>query len=209
VSSSLFTPYRLGQIQLADRLVTAPMTRNPAAADALPANSMVTRGGRIFLQLMHAARISHPSLQPDGALPVAPSAIRPAGQVFTVEGLQDFIEPRGLETEEVEQVVREFAEAARLAIEEGGFDGVEVHDAKGYLPHQFLAQGSKQRTDRYGGSAGNPSRQQLRGHPRALHGGDLCGRRRRPGSRWAWPTCTSSRRRRPSPRRSAAAGREP
>lgn len=115
-------------------------------------------GGRIFLQLMHAGRISHPSLQPGGGLPVAPSAVRPAGQVFTTDGLQDFVEPRALSTEEVEQVVAEFAEAARLAVEQGGFDGVEVHGANGYLPHQFLAEGSNKRTDRYGGSAENRAR---------------------------------------------------
>ncbi len=116
------------------------------------------RGGRVFLQLLHAGRISHPSLQPDGGTPVAPSAVRPAGQVFTADGLQDFVEPRALETEEVEAVVREFAVAARLAVDEAGFDGVEVHGANGYLLHQFLAEGSNQRTDRYGGSAENRAR---------------------------------------------------
>ncbi len=205
--SSLFTPYRLGPIELANRLVMAPMTRNRAGADGLPTDSMVTyyaqragagliitegtrpsaagqgypntpgshtaeqaaawrkvtdamyvRGGRILLQLMHAGRISHPWLQPEGGLPVAPSAVRPAGQVFTAEGLQDFVEPRALVTEDVEQVVGEFAEAARLAVQEGGFDDVEVHGANGYLPHQFLAEGSNQRTDRYSGSAENRAR---------------------------------------------------
>ena len=207
MSSSLFTPYSLGEIELPNRLVMAPMTRNRAGADGVPTDSMVTyyaqragaglivtegtqpsavgqgypntpgihtaeqaaawrkvtdavheRGGRIFLQLMHAGRISHPSLQPDGGLPVAPSAVRPAGQVYTAEGLQDYVEPRALETAEAEQIVREFAAAARLAIEDGGFDGVEVHGANGYLPHQFLAEGSNRRTDRYGGSAENRSR---------------------------------------------------
>ena len=89
---------------------------------------------------------------------VAPSAVRPAGQVFTPEGLQDFVEPRPLETEEIAGVVQDYADAARLAIEEGGFDGVEVHGANGYLPHQFLAEGSNQRTDQYGGSAENRAR---------------------------------------------------
>ncbi len=207
MSSSLFTPYTLDRIELANRLVMAPMTRNRAGADGVPTDSMVTyyaqragaglivtegtqpsavgqgypntpgmhtaeqaaawrrvtdavheRGGRIFLQLMHAGRISHPSLQPDGGLPVAPSAVHPAGQVFTADGLQDFVEPRALETGEVRQIVREYAEAARLAVEEAGFDGVEVHGANGYLPHQFLAEGTNQRTDRYGGSAENRAR---------------------------------------------------
>jgi N-ethylmaleimide reductase len=116
------------------------------------------RDGRIFLQLMHAGRISHPSLQPDGQLPVAPSAVRPAGQVFTVEGLQDLVEPRALETDEIAGIVQDYAEAARLAVEEGGFDGVEVHGANGYLPHQFLAEGTNSRTDEYGGSAQNRAR---------------------------------------------------
>ncbi len=85
-------------------------------------------GVRVFLQLMHAGRISHPSLQPGGGLPVAPSAVRLTGQVFTTDGLQDFVEPRALSAEEVEQVVAEFAE------------------------------GSNKRTDRYGGSAENRTR---------------------------------------------------
>jgi len=114
--------------------------------------------GRIFLQLMQAGRIPHPSLQPGGGLPVAPSAVRPAGHAFTTDRLQDFVEPRALSAEEVEQVVAEFAEAARLAVEQGGFDGVEVHGSNGYLPHQFLAEGSNKRTDCYGGSAENRAR---------------------------------------------------
>jgi N-ethylmaleimide reductase len=207
MTSPLFSPATLRSLQLPNRLVMAPMTRNRAATDGIPTESMTTyyaqragaglivtegtqpsaagqgypntpgihtaeqaagwrrvtdavheQGGRIYLQLMHAGRISHPSLQPDGGRPVAPSAVRPAGQVFTTEGLQDFVEPRALETEEVEAVVAEFAEAARLAVDEGGFDGVEVHGANGYLPHQFLAEGTNQRTDRYGGSAENRAR---------------------------------------------------
>lgn len=133
-------------------------TAEQAAAWRAVTDAVHERGGRIFLQLMHAGRISHPSLQPDGGLPVAPSPVRPAGQVFTPEGMQDYVEPRALETAEVEQTVRDFAAAARLAVEDGGFDGVEVHGANGYLPHQFLAEGTNQRTDRYGGSAGNRSR---------------------------------------------------
>ncbi len=115
------------------------------------------RGGRIVLQLMHAGRISSPSVQPGGGRPVAPSAVRPAGQIFTYEGVQDYAEPRALEAEEIAGIVREYAEAARLAVE-AGFDGVEVHGANGYLPHQFLAEGSNRRTDAYGGSAANRAR---------------------------------------------------
>ncbi|MEO6918747.1 MAG: zinc-binding dehydrogenase [Collimonas sp.] len=108
-------------------------------------------GGLIFLQLMHSGRISHPSMLPGGALPVAPSAIKPAGQSFTATGLMDFVEPRTLGTEEVAAVIEEYANAARLAIE-AGFDGVELHAASGYLPEQFLSSGTNHRSDRFGGS---------------------------------------------------------
>ena len=108
-------------------------------------------GGRIVLQLWHVGRISHPSLQPRGGLPVAPSAIRPDGQAFTAEGLQPFQTPRALETREIDGVVEQFAAGARNA-KEAGFDGVEIHAANGYLIDQFLRDGSNRRTDRYGGS---------------------------------------------------------
>jgi N-ethylmaleimide reductase len=109
-------------------------------------------GGRIFIQLQHCGRISHPSLQPGEALPVAPSAIRPAGQAVTYAGMQDFVTPRALATDEIAGVVAEFAAAARLA-KVAGFDGIEVHGANGYLIDQFLRDGSNQRSDAYGGSA--------------------------------------------------------
>jgi N-ethylmaleimide reductase len=111
-------------------------------------------GGLIFLQLMHCGRISHPSMLPDHALPVAPSAIKPAGQVYSSAGLVDFVEPRALETAEVEAIFQEFGTAARIAIEVG-FDGVELHAASGYLPEQFLSSGTNHRTDRFGGSLAN------------------------------------------------------
>ena len=115
------------------------------------------RGGRIFLQLMHTGRISHPDLLPGGATPVAPSAIRPAGQVWTASGQQDFVTPRALSTEEVAGVVDEYRSATRHALN-AGFDGVELHAASGYLPEQFLSSGTNQRTDGYGGSLANRSR---------------------------------------------------
>ncbi|MFJ4699119.1 alkene reductase [Streptomyces sp. NPDC088768] len=105
-------------------------------------------GGVIFLQIMHTGRIGHPSLT--GLTPVAPSAVRAAGQVFTDEGPQDFVEPRELTGAEVEETVADFARAARNAIE-AGFDGVEIHGANGYLVHQFLAPNSNVRTDAWGG----------------------------------------------------------
>lgn len=114
-------------------------------------------GSRIFLQLMHTGRISHPSLQPDGILPVAPSAVQPAGQVYTATGPQDFVMPRALTTEEVSGVVNEYRIATRHALE-AGFDGVELHAASGYLPEQFLSSSTNQRTDRYGGSLANRAR---------------------------------------------------
>jgi N-ethylmaleimide reductase len=102
-------------------------------------------GGRIVLQLWHVGRISHPSLQPSGGLPVAPSAIRPDGQAITAEGLQPFQTPRALETGEIDGVVQQFAAGSRNA-KEAGFDGVEIHGANGYLIDQFLRDGSNRRT---------------------------------------------------------------
>lgn len=114
-------------------------------------------GGRIFMQLMHCGRISHPSLLPDGAQPVAPSAIRPAGQTWTGSGLQDFVTPRELRIDEIAAVIDEYRMATRRALE-AGFDGVELHAASGYLPEQFLSSGSNLRQDQYGGSATNRAR---------------------------------------------------
>jgi N-ethylmaleimide reductase len=114
-------------------------------------------GGRIALQLWHVGRISHPALQPGGALPVAPSAIRPAGQVFTGSDMQDYVTPRALETDELPGLVEDYAEAARNAMA-AGFDAVEVHAGNGYLLDQFLRSSSNQRTDAYGGSQANRAR---------------------------------------------------
>lgn len=114
-------------------------------------------GGRIFLQLMHTGRISHPSMLPQGALPVAPSAIKAAGQAYTMSGMADFVTPRALATAEVAGVVDEYRLATRRALE-AGFDGVELHAASGYLPEQFLASGTNERTDQYGGSVANRAR---------------------------------------------------
>jgi len=115
------------------------------------------QGGRIFLQMWHVGRISHPSLQPEGALPVAPSAIRPAGEVFTETGLQPFVTPRALDVAEIPGIVDSFRKGAENALR-AGFDGVEVHAANGYLPDQFLRDGSNTRTDAYGGPVANRAR---------------------------------------------------
>lgn len=114
-------------------------------------------GGRIFCQLWHVGRISHPSYQPDGALPVAPSAIRPAGQVFTGTAMEEYATPRALEVSEIPGIIAEYAHGARCA-KEAGFDGVEIHNANGYLLDQFLRDGTNQRTDEYGGSVENRAR---------------------------------------------------
>ncbi len=114
-------------------------------------------GGRVFLQLWHVGRISHPSLQPNGALPVAPSAIKPDGETFTETGLQPFVTPRALETREIPGIVAQFRQAAENALE-AGFDGVEVHGANGYLLDQFLRDGTNRRDDDYGGSLENRAR---------------------------------------------------
>jgi N-ethylmaleimide reductase len=115
------------------------------------------RGSRIFLQLWHVGRVSHPSLRPDGSLPVAPSAIAADGNAFTYEGMKPYPVPRALETDEIPGYVRKFAVAAGRAIE-AGFDGVELHGANGYLIDQFLRDGTNRRTDRYGGSLENRAR---------------------------------------------------
>ena len=114
-------------------------------------------GGKIALQLWHVGRISHPDLQPGGALPVAPSAIRPAGQVYTGQGMKDFVTPRALRTEELPALVATYARAARNAMD-AGFDGIEVHAGNGYLLDQFLRSSTNQRTDAYGGSKENRAR---------------------------------------------------
>jgi N-ethylmaleimide reductase len=206
MSADLFSPVNIGRLQLPNRIVMAPLTRNRAAAGDVPQPMHVTyyrqratagliiseaspispqgvgypgtpgiyseaqvagwqavtqavhgAGGHIFQQLWHVGRISHPDLQPGGAAPVAPSAIRPAGDAVTTTGLQPFVTPRALEPDEIQAIVAQYATAARNALQ-AGFDGVEVHAANGYLIDQFLRDGSNQRTDDYGGSLENRSR---------------------------------------------------
>jgi len=109
------------------------------------------KGGRIFLQLWHVGRISHPDYQPNGELPVAPSAIKPKGQVWTGKEMADYVVPRALHIEEIPGIVAEYVKGARLA-KEAGFDGVEIHNANGYLLDQFLRSGTNTREDGYGNS---------------------------------------------------------
>jgi N-ethylmaleimide reductase len=196
----LFTPVKVGPLELPNRIVMSPMTRIRAGEGCVPSERMVryysqrasagliitegthpspmgrgytyppglhseeqaagwrkvtdavhAAGGRIFVQLMHAGRVSHSSLLPDHALPVAPSAIAVSGQVHTFGGKEPFETPRPLETEEIPAVIEEYRRAAALSIA-AGFDGVELHAATGYLPNQFQVTGSNRRTDAYGGS---------------------------------------------------------
>jgi len=204
---NLFSPYKLGDLELPNRMVMAPLTRNRAGDGNVPGQlngtyytqrvsagliiaeatqvspeglgypatpgihspaqvagwKLVTdavhqHGGRIFLQLWHVGRISHPDLQPGGALPVAPSAIAPTvGQAATYEGMKPFVTPRALETSEIPGIVEQYRQGAKNALE-AGFDGVEVHGANGYLLDQFLRDGTNKRTDEYGGSIENRAR---------------------------------------------------
>jgi N-ethylmaleimide reductase len=202
----LFSRFRLGSLELPNRIVMAPMTRNragpgnaPTALNAahyaqrasaglivaeasqvspqglgypgtpgihsdeqvagwkLVTDAVHAAGGRIFLQLWHVGRISHPALQPDGALPVAPSAIAPAGQAWTLDGMKPYVTPRALATAELPGIVAQYRAGAANA-KAAGFDGVEVHAAHGYLLDQFLRDSTNRRSDAYGGSAENRAR---------------------------------------------------
>ena len=151
------------------------------------------RGGKIFLQLWHTGRLSHPDLH-DGELPVAPSAIAPEGQAFTNDGMKDFVTPRALETDEIPAIVQDYRHAA-LCARQAGFDGVEIHSANNYLLDQFLRDSTNRRTDRYGGPPENRRRLMLEvveavGKDAALSAAVRCGtssrarRRLRPQQCW-------------------------
>ncbi len=200
--SPILKPMTLGDLQLPNRIVMAPLTRSRSSeagvvpdfaadyyaqrADAgliiseatnisaqargyamtpgiwspeqVEAWQKVTRTvhryrGRMFLQLWHTGRISHPDLH-GGALPVAPSAIAPKGQAFTNDGMKDHVTPRALETDEIPALVEDYRHAAQCA-KDAGFDGVEIHAANNYLLEQFIRDSTNRRTDRYGGSIEN------------------------------------------------------
>jgi N-ethylmaleimide reductase len=114
-------------------------------------------GGKMFIQLMHAGRMGHPSNTPHGRNSVAPSAVRPAATIVTKSGHAEIPTPRALDAEEIPGVIAEYRHAARCAVEAGA-DGVEIHGANGYLIHQFLAPNTNVRTDDYGGSIENRAR---------------------------------------------------
>ena len=206
MASDLFSPVKLGSINLKNGMVMAPLTRNRAGENGVPQTINATyyeqrasagliiseatpisamahgypalpgiytdaqvagwkqvtdavhaKGGKIVIQLWHVGRISHPSLLPNNAQPVAPSAIKPAGQAFTYQGLVDYVEPRALEASELSGIVADYVHATKCALA-AGFDGVEVHAANGYLLDQFLRDGSNKRSDNYGGSFENRAR---------------------------------------------------
>lgn len=128
----------------------------------LVAESVHDADGLIFMQLWHVGRISHPALQPKGALPVAPSAIAPTGMAFVTNAKGEpefvpFVVPRALEADELPALVKQYVQAAKNALS-AGLDGVEIHAANGYLLDQFLNSSTNQRTDAYGGSIENRAR---------------------------------------------------
>jgi len=204
--NDVWSPIKVGKLQLPHRLAMAPMTRSRAKPDGTPSdlapeyyaqratmgllitegtqpsddgqgylatpgiytdahvagwhkvtNAVHAAGGRLFVQLMHVGRISHPENTPHHRQAVAPSAIAPGVDMFTIKGMQAIPEPRELTTAEVRQTVADFAHAAARAVEAGA-DGVEIHGANGYLVHQFLAPNANQRSDEYGGSMENRAR---------------------------------------------------
>ncbi len=203
--TNLFDPLQLGDLQISNRIVMAPLTRMrsqqpgniPYALNAeyyaqragagliiseatqisqqgqgypgtpgihsaaqvagwkLVTDAVHAKGGKIVLQLWHVGRISHSSHQPEGKAPVAPSAIKPTGKVFTADWQQaDYETPHALTLDEIEAIKKDYRVACDNA-KQAGFDGVEVHGANGYLLDQFLQDGSNQRTDNYGGSIEN------------------------------------------------------
>ncbi len=204
---ALFTPLRLGALQLPNRIVMAPLTRMRAGAGNVPTalnaeyyaqrcsagliisegtaispqaqgfpnapgsytsaqiagwrivtDAVHARGGRIIMQIAHNGRNSHSSLVPDGAIPVAPSAIPPTIPAFTKDFQPVPAEtPRALETAEIAIIIGAFRQAALNAME-AGFDGVELQGANSHLIEQFLENGTNQRTDAYGGSKENRAR---------------------------------------------------
>jgi N-ethylmaleimide reductase len=174
MSAPLLSTVKLGRYTLPNRIVMAPLTRNRAAEGNVPTalnalhyeqrasaglltDAVHAKGGKIFLQLWHVGRISHPDLQPNGAIPVAPSAIAPEGEVATFTGMKPYVTPRALELSEIPQIVEQYRLGAKNALA-AGFDGVEIHSANGYLLDQFLQDNTNHRTDIYGGSVENRAR---------------------------------------------------
>ncbi|MDQ6420464.1 alkene reductase [Paenibacillus sp. LHD-117] len=199
----MWSPVKVGNMNLPHRLAMAPMTRNRAQIDGTPGeladlyysqrasmgliitegtqpsddgqgyllspgiytkkhiegwkkvtDAVHAEGGHIYIQLMHAGRMSHPDNTPHHRQGVAPSAISPGVQIFTAKGMQDVPAPRALSEAEITTTIADFRKAAAAAIEAGA-DGVEIHGANGYLIHQFISENANDRTDQYGGSIEN------------------------------------------------------
>lgn len=151
--------------QIAEDAVGYPATPGIHNAEQVAGWKRVTeamhaKGGHIFLQLWHCGRVSHPSMLPGGKLPLAPSAIKPSGQVFTYTGMQDYVIPHALALPEIPGIIGQYRDAAKNALA-AGFDGVEIHGANGYLPDQFLRDGSNKRDDAYGGTVSKRARLML------------------------------------------------
>jgi N-ethylmaleimide reductase len=150
--ASQISPQGKGYIQTPGIYSAAQVAGWRQVTDAVHAH-----GGKIFIQLWHVGRISHPDLQEGSALPVAPSAVKAQGQVFTGKGLVDIVTPRALALEEIPGIIADYRHAAHNA-HAAGFDGVEIHSANGYLLDQFLRDKTNLRTDDYGGSIENRAR---------------------------------------------------
>lgn len=122
----------------------------------LVTDAVHSKGGKIFAQLWHVGRLSHPALQ-DGKLPLAPSALNPLEKAYTLQGFADTVVPREMLAEDIKRTIADFRLAAENAVK-AGFDGVEIHAANGYLLHQFFNVYSNRRTDEYGGTIENRAR---------------------------------------------------
>ena len=122
----------------------------------LVTHAVHAKGGKIFAQLWHVGRLSHPDFH-KGELPHAPSAINPNEKSYTANGFVDTVTPKEMTVEDIKQTIQDFKNGASNALK-AGFDGVEIHAANGYLFHQFFNGTSNHRTDNYGGSIENRSR---------------------------------------------------
>ena len=149
-------------INISNQAIGSPLTPGIYTQAQIDAWKIVTKavhenGGKIFAQLWHTGRVGH-TLVKNGEVPVAPSAKAIEGQQhFTMKGLKDYETPMELSISEIESIILDYKQAAINAID-AGFEGVELHAAFGYLPNQFLADSSNQRTDQYGNSDENRNR---------------------------------------------------
>ncbi len=149
-------------IRISEEATGSPLTPGLYTNEQIEAWKKVTtavhdNGGLIVAQLWHTGRVGH-SIDRNGKLPLAPSALPIRGaQHFTSQGMKDYETPQEITIDEIKQTIEDYGQAAKNAIE-AGFDGVELHAANGYLPSQFLAESSNQRTDEYGGSIPNNAR---------------------------------------------------